>query len=226
MVDERTLAFARELAAADEAAAATLAELDELAREVEGLRTGAEDLSLRTRRLPAEEEAASAAVEEAQRGMEDRRHALAAAEAALGRAQADETRVAEHAVTRARDALRMAERRLEAARLEAARLEEEQRTVAADAATTLAAARTLAGALHDRPALAAAAGTPPADDLAAVGRWATDARATLFVARGQLAAQREQLIRQANELAAAVLGEPVAASSAAAVARRVEATAD
>jgi hypothetical protein len=77
--------------------------------------------------------------------------------------------------------------------------------------------------LRERPALAAASGTPPTEDLAAVARWATDARAALFVARGQLAAQREQLIRQANELAAAVLGEPVTAWSAAAAARRVEA---
>jgi hypothetical protein len=48
------------------------------------------------------------------------------------------------------------------------------------------------------------------------------ARASLFVARGQVAAEREAVIRQANELGAVALGEPLTSASAAVVTRRVE----
>ncbi|MDQ3857803.1 MAG: hypothetical protein M3327_05050, partial [Actinomycetota bacterium] len=70
--------------------------------------------------------------------------------------------------------------------------------------------------------LGSAAGAEAGPTLADVARWATEARAALFVARGRLAAEREALIRQANELGTVVLGEPLASQSAALVARRVE----
>ena len=64
----------------------------------------------------------------------------------------------------------------------------------------------------------------PPDDAAPadLATWATEARAALFVARGRLAAERDAVIRQANELAALVLGEPLSVQSAGLVARRVE----
>jgi hypothetical protein len=40
-------------------------------------------------------------------------------------------------------------------------------------------------------------------------------RAALLVARSQVAVERDALVRQANELASNVVGEPVAAMSAA-----------
>jgi hypothetical protein len=48
------------------------------------------------------------------------------------------------------------------------------------------------------------------------------AGAALFVARGSVAAERDAVIRQANELASAMLGEPVAAGSVAVVRRQLE----
>jgi hypothetical protein len=45
----------------------------------------------------------------------------------------------------------------------------------------------------------------------------------LLVARSQLAAERDAVLRQANELGAVLLGEALPPTSAAAVARRVEA---
>ena len=52
--------------------------------------------------------------------------------------------------------------------------------------------------------------------------WSEIARASLFVARGQLSAEREAVIRQANELGALALGEPLSAMGTGALARRVE----
>jgi hypothetical protein len=43
--------------------------------------------------------------------------------------------------------------------------------------------------------------------------WASRAHAELFVAAGQIAAQRERVIREANELASMLLGEPTYGST-------------
>ena len=56
--------------------------------------------------------------------------------------------------------------------------------------------------------------------------WAGRARAALFVARGGLAAERDAVVRQANELGALVLGEPLTAGGPASVARRIEGAPD
>jgi hypothetical protein len=55
-----------------------------------------------------------------------------------------------------------------------------------------------------------------------VAEWGTRARAALLVARGQVAAERDAVVRQAAELGALLLGEALPATSAAGVARRVE----
>lgn len=226
MRDERALAFLRELERADEAAAVDLAALDELAAAVEEIRRAGLETEARLARLPAEREAAAvareaAAAEAAERG---RAHELAAAELAVAETGRDAGRLAAARRTevRARDAARMAARRAEAAAEEEARLEREAEELERRAQQLEAKARAAAAAIRERPALGERAGAAPVPGLAAVARWATDARAALFVARGQLAARREALIRQANELGSVVLGEPLAASSAAGVARRVE----
>lgn len=54
-----------------------------------------------------------------------------------------------------------------------------------------------------------------------VAEWSSGARAALLVARGTVATEREGVLRQANELGSALLGESLATSSAAIVARRV-----
>ena len=79
----------------------------------------------------------------------------------------------------------------------------------------------LADDLRDRPRIAETAGAFSGRELADVAEWAGTARAALFVARASLTADREALIRQANELAAVVLGEGVLVGGAAEVARRV-----
>ena len=225
-MDERALAFLRELERADEAAAATLAELDGLAREVEKLRADAAEATERLDRLPAERAAAVAPVRDAEHAVAVRREEHAAAKRELEAAEParDSGRLsaARRAEVRARDVLRMADRRLETARTAEGELAEEEKRLAQEVETLALQARVLARSLADRPGLAAQAGNAPADDLGSIAAWATAARAALFVVRGNLVRQREALIRQANELGAAVLGEPLSASSTAVVARRIE----
>ena len=52
--------------------------------------------------------------------------------------------------------------------------------------------------------------------------WVDTAQAALLVAHSQAAAERDAVIRQANELGSAVLGEPLGSASVAVLTRRVE----
>jgi chromosome segregation ATPase len=225
-VDARTVAFLRELRRADDEAAATLAELDELAREVEAIGARAGEVEARLAVLPAEREGAETAVADAEREIGERlgehERATAAVTDADRANDGERLRAARRAEVRARDRLRMAERRAAHRRERAAQLEREAQSSAAEAGALGERARVVAAALRARPAVADQTGEPPDEALAALADWATQARAALFVARGRLAAEREAVIRQANELGAAVLGESLPAQSAALVARRVE----
>lgn len=53
--------------------------------------------------------------------------------------------------------------------------------------------------------------------------WASHARAELFVTLSQLTTRRDRVIREANELATSLLGEPTYGSTVAQALRRVEA---
>jgi hypothetical protein len=225
-MSDRRLAFIRELEQADEAVAAVLTELDELYAACEAVRGRALELEAFFVRLPDERAAASLAEEGARAAVDESRAAAERAAEELRAAEAvrDDQRsaAARRFDVRARDVLRTAERRRREAGEHAARLET-QADAAADEAQELARrARELAAALGERPRLAAEAGALPAEGLAGIADWGTRARAALLVARGQLAAERDAVVRQANELGALVLGEPLTATSAAGVARRVE----
>ena len=203
MTDER--AWLEELARADEEAAAALADLDRQAQDAE--RIGAEALELRERlaSLPAERDAAGAAREDAEGEAEERRRehedAAAALAAVEGDRNAEKVAAARRDELRARDLAHAAERRLEWARTEEQRLEHEEAEIA-----------------ERTKALTAEA---PAADLEEVAAWATETRAALAVARAGKRSEREALIRQASELGASVLGEPVLAETPAEVARRL-----
>ena len=73
----------------------------------------------------------------------------------------------------------------------------------------------LAAALSRRPRVAVQTGVRSGADPAEIAEWGTQVRAALLVARSQVAAERDALVRQANELAAVAVGEPIAAMSAA-----------
>jgi small-conductance mechanosensitive channel len=224
--DERLLGFLRELEQADAEVAATLAELDELAGEVEEVRARALTLDRQLARLPAARERLEAAAAAADRAVAARRAELEAAERLEAEArEGGEDRgraTARHAVVRAADALGMAERAAAGARGELDRTLREAEAAQAETPVLLARAERLAHQLGSRPRLAAEAGASPPGDLSGLGEWASAARAALFVARGSLASERDAVIRQANELGALVLGETITASSTADVARRIE----
>ena len=62
----------------------------------------------------------------------------------------------------------------------------------------------------------------PGEGLRALIEWGSRAHAALFVDSRQLGAQRELVIREANELASAVLGEPTYGSTVEQALARVE----
>lgn len=223
---DRRLAFIRELEQADEAVAAVLAELDELYAACEALRGRALEVEAFLERLPGERAATARAEEEARVAVEEARTTAERAAEELRAAEAahDDERLpaARRFDVRARDAVHTAERLLREAEEAAARLEAHAEAAGEEAKELTRRARRLAAALAERPGLAAEAGAPPAGGLAGVAEWGTRARAALLVARGQLAAERDAVVRQANELGTLVLGEPLTATSAAGVARRVE----
>ena len=223
MPDERALAFIHELEQADEAVAATLSELDELTRAVGAVQAEALELEAALALLPSRRVEATASAEAALRDVEERRAAHEGAAAALAEAERksdrDRTAAARRAEVRARDLLATAQRRLDAFRADEARLSAEEESAQRRSTEVEERTRALARVLGLRPGLGEAAGTEPEGGLEGVSRWATEARAALLVARGGLAAQREAVIRQANELGSVVLGEPLTARSPAAVAR-------
>jgi hypothetical protein len=122
---------------------------------------------------------------------------------------------------RLRDHLHVARRKAQEARATAAELEEQARTVVGERERLEGRARELVSTLRERPRLAKEAGEQVGPGLSGIAEWATNARAALLVARTQLAGERDAVIRQANELAAVVVGEPIAGGTAV-VARRVE----
>ncbi|HEV3407568.1 MAG TPA: hypothetical protein VG079_02675, partial [Gaiellaceae bacterium] len=208
------------------AASVVLAELDELTREIEALRARALELEAFLVRLPAQREHLAAGMDAADREVTAARDALAAAELELAAAEREGKRerlaAARRAEVRTRDALRDADRRATDLRARSERLEQEAREAANETRRLEERARNLAETLRGRSRLAERVGEAPAAGLAGVADWTSNALAALFVARSGLASERDAVIRQANELGALVLGEPLIAASASSVARRVE----
>ena len=225
-MDDRRLAFLRELEQADEAVSVVLTELDELYAACERVRERALELEVFASRLPDTRVATARTLEESRRTAEEARaaHGQAREELRAAEEQDDAERLgaARRFELRTRDALAGAERRVRAAEAEAARLEDEAAAAEREGEEVGERAAELAAALRERPRLAMDAGELRETGLAGIAEWGTRARAALLVARGQLASERDAVIRQANELGALVLGEPLTAKSASGVARQVE----
>lgn len=225
-MDDRRLAFIRELQRADEAVSVVLIELDELYEECERVRGRALELEAFFVRLPDTRAAATLGAEESRSRAAEAREAHERARGELRAAEAEDAAerlaAARRFELRTRDALTIAERRLHEAEAEAARLELEANAAHDESNELARRAEALAAALRERPRLAGEAGELHETGLAGIADWGTRARAALLVARGQLAAERDAVVRQANELGALVLGEPLTATSAAGVARQIE----
>ena len=216
----------RELVAADEERAATLAEIDWLISETAAVRERADGLAALIAAAPSERARLDGEVSAAEHEVHVRAQALEDAEAELAAAETkgDEERLAaaRRLVVRARDALSVAEKRAAASRSEATELDERLARAGREIPEVEGRAAVLAGELGCRPRLAKEAGLEPGPGLGGVVEWSTRARAALAVARSTLAAERDAVIREANELGSVVLGEALVASSAALVAKQVE----
>jgi chromosome segregation ATPase len=215
-VNRRAVDDLRALARRDEHLAAEADRLRELDGQVAALRTAAEAIDAFFAAYPEEETRRRTALAEAEAELERRRAELRAAEAELAAATGDDERGhAEHGVERGRDHVAVAESALERARASAHELERDASRLPNDVPRLEERARAIAAEVPHVPAA-------PAGPRALVD-WASHAHAELFVAAGQLDAQRERVIREANELASMLLGEPTYGSTVAQLAERVDA---
>jgi DNA repair exonuclease SbcCD ATPase subunit len=220
------LELARALEVADEALAASIAEVDELQRETERLRRRGAEVTSVLAELPAARETARAAVAELEVSAERLEADAAQAEGAFARAEEtgrEEAAIAaRRGLTRARDLAASGRRRRDRAREELDALEGRADEAEREARELEAAAAELSARLPSVGRGAEHVATSPGPGLAGVLDWAARARAALLVVRGGLDTERERLVREANELAAGVLGELHAATSVAGVRERLE----
>jgi hypothetical protein len=215
------LAYARDLEAEDSALAEAIGEIEALRREAGELRGRASHALEFLGRLPEARTAAVAAREEAETELERRLAEAADAEARLEHAEKEEAVLAaRRAVVRTRDLASGAERKVARLLADQEALEAEARAIEAGLPELDRLAAQLAGRLGGVPRAPAAGSPQPGAGGAAA--WASRAEAALFVARGGLETERDRVIRQANELAAAALGEPLAASSVSRVREQLE----
>jgi hypothetical protein len=197
---ESLLSFAEELERRDADVAQALTGVEQLQSEIEGLRARAaataaflDALAAARDQLAQTVHAAEQLVERA--GKEDQR-----LEAERARQQArDDLHVAEFWVVQACEAHAELERDGAARRVEAESLAER--------------AVELAPRVRDVPA-----GSP---DLGGALEWASRARGALLLQRSGLVRERDEVVREATELLASVLGDPLTATAVAGVRERL-----
>ena len=219
---ERVLGELRDLEAMDAQVGALFSEIQSLLEEVRVVQGDALAIGSFRSTIPAERERTQEQIRRAQHEVTTAQAALAEAQGAVGAAGEEERRATELFEIRARDRLSVALRRAAEAEAEAEKLESAVRDAEAIEQRLGAKARSLADELRKRPRVAANAGAEPSPGLAGVVAWGETSQAALLVARGQAAAERDAVIRQANELGSAALGEPLGSASVEVVARRVE----
>ncbi len=215
-VDRPGVEDLRALHRRDEELAAASRKIAEAAESTASIRIRAEAIAAFSASFADEEARLRAGVDDAGRELARRREELVAAERAVADAAADEQERErlERSLARGRDHVRLAESRLERARAASERLEGD----AAELPAELARLEQEAAALAEQTGLLPAPGAVPGGMV----DWASQARAELFVALGQIDRQREQVIRESNELATMLLGEPTFGSTPAQALARVE----
>lgn len=207
-MDERAVTELRRLAGQDAQLSERASALRELDASVAALRARAEAIDAFFAAYPEEEARRGAELKEAQEEIARRREERSDAEQRLAETHDDGGRIhAEHAVARALDHIEVAEGRLTRAQLGHDELERDAVALPRELDELEAQAR----AVPDVP--------PLGNSLV---EWASHAHAELFVAAGQIDMQRERVIREANELATMLLGEPTYGATVAQALARVE----
>jgi predicted nucleic acid-binding Zn-ribbon protein len=207
-MDERAVQELRELAERDSELATRGAAVAARDAEIARIRSRAEEIETALALQPAERARRDRELVDAAEELERRRSELDRAERELAAATDDDAREhARHAVERALDHIAVAQSRIDRAEAARAELEQEvadlpaERQALEDQARALAGTPELGGSLVD---------------------WASRAHADAFVAAGQIDAERERVIREANELASMLLGEPTYGATVAQALARVE----
>jgi chromosome segregation ATPase len=137
--------------------------------------------------------------------------------------RSDERRAhAERALEHAREAAADAAARIERVGSQSALLLDEERAARVEGVSLSDEAWATAAAVRATPRVSESGRTEPGGTLADLAAWGDRVQTALLVVRGGLVAERERLLREAGELAAATLGEPLPGASVASVRRRVE----
>lgn len=208
-MDDRAVDELRRLAALDAELAESASALRELDGRVAAIRSRAEAIDAFFAAYPEVEAHRAAELKDAQSELSRRRDELAAAQRGLAEAHEDEARIhAEHAVARALDHIAVAEDRLARAQSAHDELDRDAAALPLELIELEARAR----AVLDVPPFGGS-----------LVEWASHAHAELFVAAGQVDVQRERVIRESNELASMLLGEPTYGATVAQALARVEA---
>jgi predicted nucleic acid-binding Zn-ribbon protein len=214
-VDDRAVGDLRGLARLDEELAEAAARLRELDKQAGELRARAEAIDAFFAAYPEEDTRRREAVAAARAEVERREHERAEAAQRLAEARDDEARAAaERAVARADDHLDIARATLTRSEHEHAQLERDAARLPDEVPELEERAHVVASAVPEVP--------EPEGGPRALVEWASRAHAELFVGARQIDAQRERVIREANELASMVLGEPTYGSTPAQALARVE----
>lgn len=142
---------------------------------------------------------------------------------ARSRRASDEQRAqADRELARAREAVADAAARIERIEGQRARLADEEREGRAEAAALADDARAAAAAVAAMPRVSESGRAEPGTALTDLDAWSDRVYAALLVVRGGLVAERERVVREAGEIGAAALGEPLVGASVVAVRQRLE----
>jgi chromosome segregation ATPase len=206
----------RALQSRDAELASSAERLRALDGEVASLRARAEEIDAFFASYPETETRLRKGVVGAETELDHRRRELDEARKAVGDAKDEGAReAAERMVARVQDHVSVAEGRVARAAFAHQELEREAAALPDELRVLAARAARVAGKLPDLS-------TPEASPGVLID-WASAAHATLFVAAGQVDAQRERVVREANELATMLLGEPTYGSTPAQALDRVRA---
>jgi hypothetical protein len=213
--NDSLLAFADELERRDVELAAALEAVERVQVEVDEVRVRAAACLAFLASLPGRTSAAAAEEQAARASKHAAGAAFGEADARLERAGSGEARLAaENAVQEARERFDAASRWADEAAAALAHLAEEAAERQAEGRRLESRALRLSARAHG---VAFAGG-----GLEGVSDWASTARGALLLERAALAAEREQIVREANELLAGAIGEPLLSTAVAGLRAKLE----
>jgi hypothetical protein len=224
---DSSLALAADIERRDADIAAALDLIARLSRRADDVRVRSEELQLFLDTVPGELARLDRREAEARDAAATAVAELAAAEQrveklAAGRRTTDSAREAERERERAQRAATDASARHRHVMGERAALVEMDAVARSEIRELGRGASEIAHRIAHVPRVSQTGREAPGEGLAELSDWGRRVHAALFVVRGQLEAERDRLVREANELAGAVLGEQLAGSSVTLVRRRLE----